>query len=484
MANKRIYDLSAPSSGGTWYDQVLPVDKSGNAAALKLTTAQLQGEVFNVKAYGAVGDGSAGGGGTDDTAAVQAAISAAAANDIVLFPEGTYRVASSLTLAANTVTLQGTGKAVILGDECTDILQISGNSTIIRNLDFEGDSNANGGDGISVTGYGLYLENVRVSGVTGSPIMTSGTWSVTTVNCLFDATGSDTGEAGYYHGANSNNVLHLRSRFVGGADCIGADIESGAQIAFIGCDFSGGAASTATGIDINSGYAITIRDCYFEYNGSYGVRVGSSTSQPVGVNIVGNWFNQNDIAGNIGVSVEECYICRIDGNTFLGNSTGTEKGIYVESEDQGVYHLTIGPNNYIYGVATTIDDTRNRADSLDGHRIKYGTAAPTDGSYYADGDIIYHSAPAAGGTVGWVCTTAGAAAVGMWTTATGYTTGDYVVNSQSKVYRATTTGTSGATEPTHDTGTASDNGGGGVTWQYVAGSQGLAVFKAFGAISA
>ena len=35
-----------------------------------------------------------------------------------------------------------------------------------------------------------------------------------------------------------------------------------------------------------------------------------------------------------------------------------------------------------------------------------GTAAPSSGDYLA-GDIIYHSAPSAGGYIGWVCTTAG-----------------------------------------------------------------------------
>ncbi len=50
----------------------------------------------------------------------------------------------------------------------------------------------------------------------------------------------------------------------------------------------------------------------------------------------------------------------------------------------------------------------------------------------------------------------------QWVTATAYTTGDYVFNAN-KVYKATSTGTSGATPPTHSTGTVSD---GTVDWEY------------------
>jgi len=49
-----------------------------------------------------------------------------------------------------------------------------------------------------------------------------------------------------------------------------------------------------------------------------------------------------------------------------------------------------------------------------------------------------------------------------WVTATAYTAGDYRVNAN-KLYKATTTGTSGATAPTHTTGSASD---GTVTWEF------------------
>ncbi len=64
------------------------------------------GQVFNVKAYGATGDGVA-----DDTAEIQAAIDAveAAGGGVVFFPHGNYKVSSTLTVTGKPVSIQGSG---------------------------------------------------------------------------------------------------------------------------------------------------------------------------------------------------------------------------------------------------------------------------------------------------------------------------------------------------------------------------------------
>lgn len=75
----------------------------------------LNGEVANVKEFGAVGDGNllGGGSGTDDTAAIQAAIDEVESNGggIVYFPPGTYRITAALTIQRSGVILQGSGTA-------------------------------------------------------------------------------------------------------------------------------------------------------------------------------------------------------------------------------------------------------------------------------------------------------------------------------------------------------------------------------------
>jgi hypothetical protein len=61
--------------------------------------------VFDVKAYGATGNGT-----TDDTTNIQSAITAAGAvKGTVFFPPGTYKITSALSLGASGVTIQGAG---------------------------------------------------------------------------------------------------------------------------------------------------------------------------------------------------------------------------------------------------------------------------------------------------------------------------------------------------------------------------------------
>lgn len=63
--------------------------------------------IYSVKAYGAVGDGTA-----DDTTAVQAAITAAVGG-VVYLPPGTYKITSALTITnVNWVTVRGAGRDV------------------------------------------------------------------------------------------------------------------------------------------------------------------------------------------------------------------------------------------------------------------------------------------------------------------------------------------------------------------------------------
>ena len=68
------------------------------------------GQVFNVKSYGAVGDGSA-----DDTAALRRALSAASGGGTIYFPCGTYLLnptgaTDGLDVEVNNVTLRGANR--------------------------------------------------------------------------------------------------------------------------------------------------------------------------------------------------------------------------------------------------------------------------------------------------------------------------------------------------------------------------------------
>lgn len=102
---------------------LLAVAGGGSFAAM----TDLSHLVFDVKAYGALGDGS-----TDDTTAIGAAITAACSiGGIVWFPPGTYLVSTTLTISCDGVTLAGAGpKASILkadtGLDADDVLFFDG----------------------------------------------------------------------------------------------------------------------------------------------------------------------------------------------------------------------------------------------------------------------------------------------------------------------------------------------------------------------
>lgn len=78
-------------------------DPAGVGAVATTVEDKLR-EYVSVKDFGAVGDGSA-----NDTAAIQAAIDA---HDNVYFPEGTYKVTSTITINANNKNLSGAGIGV------------------------------------------------------------------------------------------------------------------------------------------------------------------------------------------------------------------------------------------------------------------------------------------------------------------------------------------------------------------------------------
>jgi polygalacturonase len=88
------------------------------------------GQVFNVKTYGAVGNGS-----TDDTAAIRSAITVASATGgIVFFPPGVFVLPSRLICKSlNNVSFQGSGKSITILKSATPlgILARNGGPTML-----------------------------------------------------------------------------------------------------------------------------------------------------------------------------------------------------------------------------------------------------------------------------------------------------------------------------------------------------------------
>lgn len=109
-----LQPAATPGAPATGSHQVgeLVVDRGGTAYVCTGSGspglwAALSDGLFNVKAFGAQGDGS-----TDDTKAIQSAIDAAQTSNggIVYLPQGTYLVSGNLSVTAGNVTLAGAGQ--------------------------------------------------------------------------------------------------------------------------------------------------------------------------------------------------------------------------------------------------------------------------------------------------------------------------------------------------------------------------------------
>lgn len=164
---------------------------------------------FNVKEYGATGNGS-----TDDTAAIQAAITAAqtAGGGTVYIPFGTYKTSSTLTISANGVALIGektqgisTGSRIAPTSLSFDTIHVSSVNfaTYIRDLYIFG-SAITGGSGGAAGSRAIFLdqvqnvqlENIQISGCYNGVYVTGGDVRIREVN-ISPADITDTGRYGF-----------------------------------------------------------------------------------------------------------------------------------------------------------------------------------------------------------------------------------------------------------------------------------------------
>lgn len=134
------------------FDQVNAdiVANDGTIVFNKTTKALAAISVYNIKSYGAVGNGIA-----NDTTAIQNAINAAVSGGTVYFPDGTYLINSDLTIVSNNVRLVGSGRSSIIKSanaSSANCIKVSNaNHIIISDLQLDGNRlNQSGGVSYSV----------------------------------------------------------------------------------------------------------------------------------------------------------------------------------------------------------------------------------------------------------------------------------------------------------------------------------------------
>lgn len=156
---------------------------SGTGATVTTVQAKLR-ESISVKDFGAIGDGI-----VDDTVALQAAI-VAAANKTLVFPNGTYRFTSALTITNVNVNFEN---SILLYEGAANSFALTLNSSVsatttgyrFENLTLQCTSTdvVNRTHGICLGGGQGFLSNCRIIGFTGISLgLGSGTDSYTGVN--------------------------------------------------------------------------------------------------------------------------------------------------------------------------------------------------------------------------------------------------------------------------------------------------------------
>jgi hypothetical protein len=258
-------------------------------ALTKVSYSMINGEIYNVLDYGAVGDGA-----TDCTTALQAAMDAMPINGGVLFfPAGNYLVSDQLVIpeadasyrkpiifqgetsdltdySATKITYTKTSGALFQGrgSAGTDTRRFTG---AIKNLTIIGPGSGNTADGVVVyDATGMLLESVSVMDFRYG-FNPEHFFYYSNVNlCRF---------ASCIYGIYSNvcawnGTSVTNTRFASNTIHVYLKYPS-SQINFIGCWFEN---ATTYQVQLSNGFGAFFDQCYWEYNNGYAVYYNVDTS--------------------------------------------------------------------------------------------------------------------------------------------------------------------------------------------------------------
>lgn len=320
-AKGRITSAANGTAGGGTGDMVLASAQTNTGAkTFNANTLWDKGnQVFNVKAYGAVGDDT-----TDDTTAIQNAITAAAASGgKVWFPAGTYKITAALKLYSGTtptivaytnITLAGSGasgtngsiiKQYTTGLDCIKALNDVANTAQSLNITIQDlcllwgtATKTNSGNGIYLAQQAaggpsfqqINMKNVVASGFQGSgkygfnieSIIGSTLNTCMAVSCangfyLNGAVGSAYGSV-----STSTTLINCYANMsTNGVN--GYNILDNTYVTFIGCACDVAANSTGSAYLVDGSNSISFYGCGNELNGvatlSQGWKITNGSSQ-------------------------------------------------------------------------------------------------------------------------------------------------------------------------------------------------------------
>lgn len=413
----------------------------GSATGSKVGIHTFMGDRYrNVKDAGAIGDGR-----VNDTAAIQALIDdlIALGGGVLYFPEGTYNIYSALTTAGDGATTGpnisfigegpnrsiiqnlGTGHALDLSQTWDSPAEPVGEIfwfPRIQGLRILGTSASSVGVNISEVRT-LVIEDCWIIGHGAEGIKTSDAYLLTLRDVHIRACGA----ASTAHGVKLTNATHW-TKVYGCSSCnnsgSGFAIASpGASngVAFFGVNAEG---NTRYGLEISNSSGTLISGGYLENNTLGDIRLWNGAQA---CSIHGVYMN---VTTEPGITIET-----FQGVDIRGNVCSSSHSSFVRLTANAAHDVHVGKNfssatNYVDGTTAGAFPSaclglvvERCVDSGQDFRIEDGGAAniriwrqgdTTTGVFDLVGDRIYHTTPTAGGSIGWVCVTAGAP--GTWKT--------------------------------------------------------------------
>lgn len=372
--------------------------------------------IFNVKDYGAVGNGR-----TDDTTALQAAIDAAAAagGGTVYIPDGRYNVSTqspgTVLVLKDNVHLQGQSRLVTIQlDEKTStgdidgIIHISGTNASAQNISVDGFTPYNGevsawsiGDGIKVTldrisannatGFGIdlraegsqvQLTNSRFDSNDGGGIVAAGLVNST----LSDDVVQDNGGTGL-DVTGPLTVLDFASSYNSDGIVLHGDAQGRTAILQAGLSVSNG----ANGIVIDNAQGAVVDHLRVFENYRSGITVTNSEN----TRIVSNEITSDAQYGTWPeILLEDSIGTLVQGNTIGDQITSKAQRPTYGVEERGQSDANLIIDNFISGASdgeVKVVGAATRTGNTAVVMTTFGSAADDTISYYltASNNLVY-----------------------------------------------------------------------------------------------
>lgn len=307
---------------------------------------RIQRRGYDVKSYGALGDGS-----TDDFTAISAAVAdAQAAGGVVFFPAGTYITSQTITVYSN-VIYQGAGYGattiklknssnvdLFKTDQFAALDGVGGAASprrfVIRDLTLDGNgANQTSGYTLSTYGYDFTVENVQITG--GK----TGGWR----GRYITFSGDQSGREARVRGVKIKNNAGIQLDWQGPSDSQFSDL-----IVFLDSTFTGAA------------YPVGSKGVYVNTTNAGGAQFNNLHVwgfHEEALHMAATTFVYNGVVEggkvNVWIDSSKCqYHGRIFGTNGTGPAAGTEVGLRIGTSPsgfQGEYNCTIGVDRWVSG---------------------------------------------------------------------------------------------------------------------------------------